>query len=142
VIELVDLPPAQFQAWQLLLQLNALGVDWVLIGGQMVLLLAVEHGVPLPRVTLDADVLVDVRATPGGVERVCSWLTVQGLELEGANPDGIGHRFSRKARPGPGLVSFDVLAPEGLAPRTPTLTVPPFRYLTAADCSIARNWLM
>lgn len=135
MIELVDLPPAQFEAWQLLLQLEALGVEWVLIGGQMVLLLAVEHGAQLPRVTLDADVLVDVRATPGGVEQVCTWLTGQGLALEGANPDGIGHRFSRKARPGPGLVSFDVLAPEGLAGRTPTITVPPFRTVSVPGSS-------
>jgi hypothetical protein len=73
VIELAGLPPAQFQAWRLLFEIDSLGVEWVLIGGQMVALLAAEQDVQLPRVTLDADVLVDVRATPGGVQRVCSW---------------------------------------------------------------------
>ncbi|HSP39111.1 MAG TPA: hypothetical protein VLR26_15315 [Frankiaceae bacterium] len=55
----------------------------------------------------------NVRSTPGGVARVCTFLRERGLELEGATPDGVGHRLSKEADPGPGTVSFDVLAPDG-----------------------------
>lgn len=124
---LVDLPPAQFQAWQLLFRMRALDLAWVLIGGQMVSLLAAENGAALPRPTLDADVLVDVRADKNGLRRLSNWLVSQGLGLEGVNADGVGHRFSAPAIPGPGRVTFDVLAPEGLSARTPVVTVPPAR---------------
>lgn len=64
MILLDDLPPAQHQAWEVLFRLPQQRLSWVLIGGQMMALLAAEHGARLPRPTLDADVLVDVRATP------------------------------------------------------------------------------
>jgi hypothetical protein len=122
------LPPAQYQAWQLLFELDrTVGVPWALIGGQLVALLAAEHGAALPRTTQDADVLVDVRAAPGGIETVCAFLADHGLELEGVSPEGVGHRFSRVADPGPGHVSVDVLAPDGLSEHTRTVTVPPAR---------------
>jgi hypothetical protein len=122
------LPPTQYQAWQLLFELErTVSVPWALIGGQLVALLAAEHGTALPRTTQDADVLVDVRAAPGGIEVVCAFLAGRGLELEGISPEGVGHRFSRAADPGPGHVSVDVLAPDGLSERTSTVTVPPAR---------------
>ncbi len=126
-VVLTDMPPAQEQAWLLLLRLADTKHPWVLIGGQLVHLLAIEHGAVLPRATLDADVLVDVRATPGSIGVVCAWLEHNGLTLEGYSPDGIGHRFSRHADPGPGKVSFDVLAPEGIGERADVITTPPFR---------------
>ena len=100
------LPPAQYQAWQLLFELQrTVSVPWALIGGQLVALLAVEHGAALPRTTQDADVLVDVRAAPGGIETVCAFLAERGLELEGVTPEGVGHRFSQaKVRVGLGAV--------------------------------------
>lgn len=130
------MPPAQHEAWRLLLRLDEVRVPWVLIGGQMMLLLAVEHGVSLPRPTLDADVLVDVRARPGGLEVIAGWLVEQGLTLEGVSPLGVGHRFSRPADPGPGTVSVDLLAPEGLGSRTRVYTVPPARTVSVPASSV------
>jgi hypothetical protein len=76
----VAVPPAEGAldgAWRLLL---ALGREpamprWVLIGGLMVELHAHEHGATPPRLTDDADVLVDVRASPEGLPVVARWLT-------------------------------------------------------------------
>ncbi len=88
---------------------------WVLIGGQMVLLHGMEHGQLPQRETNDADALVDVRVAPRGTIEFASALTDMGLELEGINTNGIGHRFL-----GHGLV-IDVLAgtTSGSAPRLP-----------------------
>ena len=91
------MPPAQYQAWQVLLRLEELDLPWVLIGGQMMALLAAEHGVPLPRLTLDADVLVDVRANRLGLETLSRWLVQEGFRSD-VSAEGIGHRFSRAAR--------------------------------------------
>ncbi len=93
------MPPAQAQAWQLLIRLDQAQVPWVLIGGQMMMLLCAEHQVLLPRPTLDADVLVDVRARPGGLEVLARWLAGEGFELAGVSPDNIGHCFARPANP-------------------------------------------
>lgn len=127
------LPPAQYQAWQLLFR--TVSVPWALIGGQLIALLAAEHGAALPRTTQDADVLVDVRAVPGGIETVCAFLAGRGLELEGVSSEGVGHRFSRLADPGPRQVSIDVLAPDGLSERTRTVTVPPARTVSVPSGS-------
>jgi hypothetical protein len=97
-----------------------------LIGGQLMALLAAEHGARLPRLTEDADVLVDVRAEPAALEALSQRLLAEGFDIE-VSPTDIGHRFSREADPGPGRVIIDVLAPEGLGPRTRTFTVPPAR---------------
>jgi hypothetical protein len=49
---LSSLPPAQYQAWQLLFELDrTVSVPWALIGGQLIALLAAEHGAALPRTT-------------------------------------------------------------------------------------------
>lgn len=49
-VELPVLPPPVDQLWHTLLDLGEqLTVPWALIGGQMVLLHAVEHGQALPR---------------------------------------------------------------------------------------------
>lgn len=53
-VVLTDMPPAQEQAWLLLLRLADTNHPWVLIGGQLVHLLAIEDGAVLPRATLDA----------------------------------------------------------------------------------------
>ena len=79
--------------------------------------------------------LVDVRAAPGGIETVCTFLAGHGLELEGISPEGVGHRFGRAADPGPGHVSVDVLAPDGLSERTRTVTVPPARTVSVPSGS-------
>ena len=99
--------------------------NWLLIGGQMMYVLAVEHGTQLPRPTSDVDVVVDVRARPGGTQWLASWLIDRGFEQDTPSADGISHRFIRPANPGPGMVVVDVLGPDGLGPRTRLTTVPP-----------------
>jgi len=132
VIELVELTPAAEEGWWTLFDLAEANTgDWLLIGGQMMFLLAVEHGASLPRATDDVDVVVNVRTMVRGTEWLSDWLLARGFEQDGVSADGIGHRFSRLAEPGPGRVVFDVLAPEGLAARTPVFTKRPARTVQA-----------
>lgn len=127
-----DLTPAAEQAWGVLFDLADSDTrSWLLVGGQMVYLLAVENGSMLPRPTDDVDVVVDVRTRPGGTEWLAGWLTRRGFALEGISTFGIGHRLVRVADPGPGRVIFDVLAPEGLSQRTSLYTVRPARTVQA-----------
>ena len=136
MIELADLTPAEAEAWTLLFQLAEEDSEsWVLIGGQMVMLLAREHGRVRLRVSDDADVLVDVRAKPGGTEWLSTWLTGRGLEFMGQNRDGVGLRFEKDAVNGPGKVSIDILAPEGLGGSTSTTTVGSSRTVQASGGS-------
>lgn len=138
MISLVDLTPAEFEAWGVLFDLAEEDLEsWILVGGQMVYLLAREHHTERSRVSEDADVLVDVRVKPGGTEWLSKWLLERRFELAGQNRDGIGHRFERKADPGPGKVSIDVLAPEGLSKRTSTITVGTARTVQAPGGSQA-----
>jgi len=129
VILLRDLSPAAEEAWWTLFELAEGGTDnWMVIGGQMVHLLAAEHGAAESvRPTQDADVVVNVRALQDGTEMVSAWLLERGFDLDGASPDGIGHRFVREASGGPGRTVFDVLAPEGVGERANLSTVRPFR---------------
>jgi hypothetical protein len=128
VIGLVKLTPAAEEGWWTLFDLAEANTgDWLLIGGQMMFLLAVEHGASLPRATDDVDVVVNVRTMVRGTEWLSDWLLARGFEQDGVSADGIGHRFSRLAEPGPGRVVFDVLAPEGLADRTQVFTKRPAR---------------
>ena len=56
---------AGITAWSTVLDLSTYRRQgWTLVGGQMVHLLAWEHGEESPRVTTDADVVLDVRAYP------------------------------------------------------------------------------
>jgi hypothetical protein len=127
-----DLTPAAEQGWGTLFELAETDADsWLLIGGQMMYLLAAENGAALPRPTDDVDVVVDVRTRPNGTEWLADWLVQRGFALEGISADGIGHRFVRPADPGPGRVAFDVLAPEGLGDRTGVFTRRPARTVQA-----------
>ncbi len=132
MIELTRLTPAAEEGWRLLLDLSEdHAVGWLLVGGQMMYLLAVEHGAALPRPTSDMDVVVDVRQRPDGTQWLAGWLRAHGLAAEGGTPEGVLHRFARDAVSGPGRVVFDVLAPEGLGPATRLVTVPPWRTVQA-----------
>lgn len=128
-IEFHELSPAAAQGWMVLFELAVEDVDtWVLVGGQMVYLLAVEHdAADRARRTEDMDVVVDVRARRNGTEWLAGWLGERRFALEGIAPDGVGHRFIRRAEPGPGRIVFDVLAPEGLGPRANVFTNRPAR---------------
>lgn len=128
MIALTGLTPAGAAGWRTLLELSRVDVDsWLLVGGQAVHLLGVEHGSGLVRPTDDMDVVVDVRSRPGGTEWLAGWLVERGFELAGIDADQVGHRFVRPADPGPGTVTFDVLATEGLGSRTRVFTQRPAR---------------
>lgn len=139
---LADMTPAQREGWETLLDLadeHPVG-RWCVLGGQMVWLLACEHGVQPPRATEDIDVVVDIRADQSGLRRLCRWLQRRGFELEGVSSDGIGHRYVRPvaggtAVPQPpgtrrGRVVFDVLAPDNVGERADRTTTPPARTLS------------
>jgi hypothetical protein len=126
------LMPAQEQAWHTLFELaETEPTNWVLVGGQMVYLLAVENGRSPTRATVDADVVMDVRAKIRGTQWLAGWLESRGYVMDKISADGIGHRYTRAADPGPGRVIIDVLAPEGLGPKTKTITSPPARTVQA-----------
>ena len=103
-----------------------LTVGWALVGGQMVLLHALEHGRVPPQISQDGDVVADVRSRPSAVHDVIAALGVAGFEPNVPSADGIAHRYSRPAEPRPVVV--DVLGPEGLPADTQLLvTAPPNR---------------
>jgi hypothetical protein len=126
----VILPPLAApvdQLWHALLDLSErLTVPWTLIGGQMVLLHALEHRQVPPQISQDGDVVADVRASPGAVKDVVAALADAGFAAAGLSADGLAHRYERPAEPRPVVV--DVLAPEGLPGDSPRLrTTPPGR---------------
>lgn len=123
-IELPILPGVEEALWTALLELAEVQPsDWTLIGGQMVLLHALENGARLPRVTTDLDVLVNARVATQAVRGFVRTLKGIGFESAGFSPEGLAHRYSR------GAVSVDVLAPEGLGNRTDLTTTPPGKTL-------------
>lgn len=114
--------------WHVLLDLaEALPGAWTLIGGQMVLLHAIEHGVTPSQVSEDGDVVADVRTVHQVLPRLSAALTAAAFEPD-ISADGLAHRFVRPAEPKP--IKVDVLAPEGLRPDAPLFTVPPGRTIT------------
>jgi hypothetical protein len=130
--------PAQEASWKVLLELCAeFPGGWCLIGGQMVWLLSLEHGVEPVRVTEDVDVAVDIRADQRGITRLCSWLEGHAFSLEGINTDGIGHRYVSSVYKGPGKVIFDILAPDNMGKRADLTTSPPARTVSAPGARIA-----
>lgn len=111
--------------WHVLLDLaEALPETWTLIGGQMVLLHAVEHGQVPPQISQDGDVVADVRAVTGALASIVGALTAAGFVVD-PNAEDIAHRFVRADSPQDVVV--DVLAPEGLRSNTRLLTVRPGR---------------
>ena len=140
MIDLADLLPAGEHGWRLLIDLHdEHPSDWTLIGGQMVYLLALEHGSRPPRATADMDVVVDVRARPGGVRQIAEWLVVKnGFTQSDLSADGLSHRFSRPIDDGrSGAVIVDLLAPEGLSRKADLTTIPPGRTVRSAGTTQA-----
>ncbi len=90
----------------------AFGDNWLLVGGQMVLLHEVERGSVDTRPTVDVDVVVDLRAEPPGLERLRAALLSASFEQDSPGPEGIAHRYRR------GGAVIDVLAPDNLGART------------------------
>ena len=83
--------------------------EWTLIGGLMVQLHAVEHGMTDVRPTIDVDILGQARPQHT-LSAIDGTLRREGFELLGPDLDGYGHRYERD-----GLV-VDVLAPDGIKP--------------------------
>ena len=126
-VELPSYPGYNDALWETLLELaNAEMQEWTLIGGQMVLLHALEHNVEPSRVSTDIDVVVNARVVAGGISGIRSFvesLESLGFTLAGASPDNIAHRYQRDG------ASIDVLAPEGLGSRANLTTTRPGRTL-------------
>jgi hypothetical protein len=104
--------PAELTAWSALMDLCEFRRQgWTLVGGQMVHLLAWEHGEESPRVTTDADVVLDVRAYQTALRDVTQNLVRSGFDEDGVSPDGIGHRYRHRQHTD---AKVDVLLPEGV----------------------------
>ena len=135
-----SMSPSQKQGWLILLDLaKAFPTGWCLVGGQMVWLLAAEHGAAPPRATDDVDLVVDIRAEPAGIRDLCRWLGDRGFNLEGISPEGIGHRYVRQADPGQGEIKVDVLAPDNVGERADLSTTHGARTVEAAGSRRALN---
>ena len=112
MIELPDFAGHADALWNALLDLGAVvSSEWVLVGGQMVLLHAIEHGAAWPRVSMDLDVIVNARVN-ASVRGFVTEIEAIGFVLDGMSPELLAHRYRR------GAASIDVLAPEGLGERT------------------------
>lgn len=105
------------ELWEGLLEFATTRPDgWTLVGAQMVFLHALEHDAAPPRVSVDLDLVVDIRADRRGIRNMISTLERLGYRFDGANNAGIGHRFIR------GPVRIDVLAPDNVGERADVRT--------------------
>ena len=118
---MVDLPELGDDTHQMWIELFNLAASppapWILIGAQMVALHGWARGREQIRPSEDADLLVDVRTVSAGTGLMGRALIERGFEFDGANPQGVGHRFLTDQ------VSLDVLGPDGLGPKTDLRTV-------------------
>ncbi len=97
------------QARALALQLPG---GWVLVGGLMVQLHALEAGLNAIRATTDIDVLGRARH-PKNLEELAATLERLDFKLGDPDQDGYSHRFEK------GELVVDLLAPDGLRRRVP-----------------------
>jgi len=84
-------------------------VDWVLVGGLMVQLHALERGLPDVRATRDIDVLGQARPQ-GALPAITAALRAAGFRPEQADLDNCAFRYVHED------LVVDVLAPDGLNP--------------------------
>lgn len=133
-LRLPTLPGQDEMLWTALIELSEVRAgEWTLIGGQMVLLHAIEHDAAPPRVSTDLDVLVNARVVTGAVRGFVVAIEERGFVLAGVSPEGVAHRYHRDG------VSIDVLAPEGLGSRADLTTTPPGRTLEVPGGTQALN---
>jgi len=120
MIEVLPRSEDERALWQATLDLAELlaGLPWTLVGAQMVMLHAFEAGAVPGRTTIDLDLLFDVRAFVGATDEATRRLQSAGFASAGREPDGVAHRFVK------GAVLVDILAPDGLGPRTSRRTIP------------------
>jgi predicted nucleotidyltransferase len=111
---------AEVELWRLTRQVSEIlrGLPWVLIGGQMVAIIEIEHGGAVGRATADVDVVVDVRAFSTVTRQAADRLVAAGFEPK-VGAEGLVYRFIR----GDDIV--DLLAPDNLGTRRDLTTVPP-----------------
>jgi len=84
MIELPVMASPVDQLWHVLLDLSeSLTVPWTLVGGQMVLLHAIEHGQVPPEPSQDGDVVADLRADHGALAQVVRQLETLGCLVPG-----------------------------------------------------------
>ena len=92
-MSVVVLPPLAApvdQLWHLLLDLDeVLSVGWTIVGGQMVLLHALEHGQVPPQISQDGDLIADIRADPRAIASVVKALHEFGFASAGIAADGV-----------------------------------------------------
>jgi len=114
------------ELWEVLLKLGRTrGIPWILIGGQMVLILALEHGREPVQASQDGDAVADIRSEPQALSRLVAFLERHGFELDGMSADGRAHRYVRRSSdPAP---MIDVLAPDHVGTRAKLTTTPPGR---------------
>lgn len=107
----IDLDDAQaLELWAALGELaERLPGEWTLIGGLMVQLHAIEHGITDVRPTIDIDILGQARPQ-GALAAIDDALAREGFELIGPDLDGYAHRYRRND------LIVDVLAPDGIKP--------------------------
>ena len=91
--------------------------DWVLVGGQMVLLHALQAGRAPNRVSQDLDAVIDARVRPPVLIRFLDTLRGLGFVSAGVSLDDIAHRYEH------GDIHIDVLVPEGVGRRAPIRTI-------------------
>ena len=112
VINAGDAPTLRL--WHAVAELTErLPAGWVLIGGLMVQLHAIEHGVVDVRPTRDIDVLGQARPR-GALPAINAALRSDGFALHDPDLEGYGYRYERDD------LIVDLLAPDGLKP-PPTL---------------------
>jgi hypothetical protein len=118
------------ELWHVLLNLaEQLQVPWTLVGGQMVLLHALEHGQTPPVVSQDGDMLADIRAEQAALKAIVAVLRQAGFEPEVA-ADDVVHRYQRPTRDPKKPLKIDLLAPDGVGSANLT-TTPPGRTVQA-----------
>jgi hypothetical protein len=83
--------------------------EWMLVGGLMVQLHALEHRVTDVRITGDIDVLGQARPQ-GALSSIDAALRRENFKLVGPDLDGYAHRYERDG------IIVDVLAPDGITP--------------------------
>lgn len=132
---MIKLEPAgklEQATWEALIRLCQRRPEgWTLIGAQMVTLHAKENGLPALRVSRDLDVLADVRVMSNATAQMSKALIEDGFELVEPSLSGIAHKFVK------GDAIIDILAPDGLGPKTKVFTSRPLRTVSVPGGSQA-----
>ena len=116
MIELPPLGALGTSLWHVLLDLRKATDGWTLVGGQMVLLHGLEHETAPARISVDIDLIADVRARPRRMPLIVAALAAAGFVIGEPDPDGYAHRYSRER------IVVDLLVPDHAGPRADART--------------------